>query len=66
MVEGIIIIQDNGVGFEPEFVKGNQMKGIGLFSIRERAEGLGGEAIIETNLNQGTLIHVRIPQKDSF
>lgn len=63
--EAIIKIQDNGVGFELQRVKDTPTKGIGLLSIRERAEGLGGNAHIKTDLKHGTLIEVRIPQKNN-
>jgi len=64
--EAIIKIQDNGVGFELQRVNDTPMKGIGLLSIRERAEGLGGKAYIKTDLEHGTLIEVRIPQKNNI
>lgn len=56
-------IQDNGVGFQ----SGNPIqspagtRGSGLLSIRERAEQFGGLVNIETEPDQGTRIHLRIP-----
>lgn len=57
-----LTIQDNGAGFQVEdYLKNKKRKGIGLFSIKERAEGLGGTAIITSQLNQGTTIVIQIP-----
>lgn len=50
-------IQDNGRGFSPEKL-GNS--GIGLQSMRERAERLGGELRIESTTGQGTTIYLRV------
>lgn len=51
-------IADNGCGFEPERLNGQS--GLGLISMRERAEQLGGELAIESKLGEGTTIKVRI------
>jgi signal transduction histidine kinase len=51
-------ITDNGCGFEPERLNGQS--GLGLISMRERAEQLGGELAIESKLGEGTTIKVRI------
>jgi signal transduction histidine kinase len=48
-----VIVQDNGRGFDPE--KGRQ-NGIGLESMRERAEIIGSNMTIETGRGQGTKI----------
>lgn len=62
--EAVINIQDNGRGFELQRIKGSPIQGIGLLSIKERAERLGGEAFIHTNEMQGTTVHVRIPHEN--
>jgi len=53
------IIEDDGMGFNPQ----STMKGdrLGLYGMRERAELLNGELIIETKENQGTTIFVEVP-----
>jgi two-component system sensor histidine kinase DegS len=60
-VEGNIelAIQDNGVGFDPEAV--GDTSHFGLQSMRERAEACGGVFVLESHLNVGTKIMVRIP-----
>jgi signal transduction histidine kinase len=49
---------DNGCGFEPE--KLNGQPGLGLISMRERAEQMGGEIEIESKLGEGTTVKVRV------
>jgi signal transduction histidine kinase len=47
-----LVIQDNGVGFDMERIK----KGLGLGSMRERAELTGGSLDIESIRREGTVI----------
>lgn len=54
----ITIIEDNGVGFDPETKPGGRL---GLLSMRERAEMIGGKLEIESAAGSGTTIHVEIP-----
>lgn len=51
-----LIIQDNGIGFNPDFRKGN-----GLTNMRIRSEELKGSFTIDTAVNKGTIILVCIP-----
>jgi signal transduction histidine kinase len=48
----VLVIRDNGQGFEVE----NVQKGLGLESMKERIELSGGEFQIESILGQGTTI----------
>jgi PAS domain S-box-containing protein len=54
-----ITVHDNGKGFDPRAVK--HRGGMGLTTMRERAERLGGELDIHSNPDQGTKISIRIP-----
>lgn len=47
-------IRDNGTGFDPE----QPRDGLGLNSMRERAEGIGADLRIESEAGEGTVIHV--------
>jgi NarL family two-component system sensor histidine kinase LiaS len=49
--EVVLTIADNGVGFNPATVKG---RGVGLHSMRERIETLGGDFYIESKPGDGT------------
>jgi PAS domain S-box-containing protein len=53
-------IRDEGIGFDPDAVKGK--KGIGLSSMYERLKSIGGELLIESQPKLGTKIHARVPQ----
>src|SRR5664279_41438 len=55
-----IIVEDNGVGFDPESVK-RQGTSLGLQGIRERAALFGGRLDIESALEQGTTLYVELP-----
>jgi len=54
--ELILLVQDNGVGFDP----GKVRPGIGLGSMKERASKIGGEIEINGQLGQGTTIKVKV------
>jgi len=56
-------VSDNGIGFEPEGELKNS--GIGLTSIKERAEKLGGTLDIESSPGNGTKILVRIRRQEN-
>ncbi|MFN0214111.1 MAG: ATP-binding protein [Saprospiraceae bacterium] len=58
-IEGVlgIIIEDNGIGFDPEKTE----KGLGLHSIHERCTKLGGSLSFESREHRGTTIFVDIP-----
>jgi PAS domain S-box-containing protein len=56
-----LIIEDNGLGFEPEKVSGRGNGGFGLTGIRERAALVGGIVEIESRPGGGVTVIVRIP-----
>ena len=53
----LLSIQDNGQGFDPETVR----RGLGLSSIRERAELSGGTCSIESVIGEGTAVRCLWP-----
>jgi signal transduction histidine kinase len=55
----VLEIQDNGKGFVPSGIKQNQ--GIGLYTIRERVELLGGIIRIKSSDKIGTDIFIEVP-----
>jgi len=59
----ILIVEDDGIGFDPQVLAVEQESGehLGLMAIRERAELLGGELYIDSSPAMGTRIKVRIP-----
>lgn len=57
------IIEDDGVGFDPENVTSNPSHGLGLFGMQERASLLGGSLKIESGPGAGTTVFIKIPAK---
>jgi PAS domain S-box-containing protein len=58
----LLMVEDDGVGFEPELVQGDDQ--IGLIGMRERAEALGGTLTIESAPGEGTTVVVEVPSAD--
>jgi signal transduction histidine kinase len=54
-------VQDNGQGFDVTGKKAEQLGSMGLISMQERAEILGGELTIASARGAGTQIKARIP-----
>jgi signal transduction histidine kinase len=54
-----ILIEDNGVGFEP--TRALESGRLGLLGIRERAETLGGQLVIDSVPGTGTTLLVEVP-----
>lgn len=54
------MVEDNGKGFNLKQVASNYdisvLEGLGLISMRERAELTGGSLVIESQLGKGTTI----------
>jgi len=58
---GVLEVDDDGRGFDPAAATGTGT-GQGLRNLRERAEGLGGRAEIDSVPGQGTRVRVTIPR----
>jgi PAS domain S-box-containing protein len=54
-------ISDNGVGMKPESLKNNNS--LGLVGIRERAKFISGEVFINSVVNYGTTVTLKVPLK---
>jgi signal transduction histidine kinase len=52
----ILVIQDDGDGFDVR-----QMKGLGLLGIQERVAGLGGKSTIHSKPGEGAILSVELP-----
>jgi len=59
-----LTVSDDGVGFDVESIK--KAQGLGLISMRERVKLVNGTFSIDSALNAGTEINVRIPVKAKF
>ncbi|MCZ6673181.1 MAG: PAS domain S-box protein [Verrucomicrobia bacterium] len=60
--EVLLSVQDNGVGFDPATVQ-NEKRGVsfGLIGMRQRAEQLEAQLVVESTKNKGTLVQLTIP-----
>ena len=58
-----LVVRDNGCGFEQagDYAGGGQ--GVGLLSIRERAELLHGSATVESSAGKGCVVTLRLPRR---
>ena len=59
-----VCVRDNGTGIDPSKTEprgAGQEGGFGLFSIRERVEGLGGHLHIQSSPGKGTTITIAAP-----
>jgi PAS domain S-box-containing protein len=56
----VLIIEDDGVGFDLSAHRGELGSGLGLLSMRDRATLAGGELEIESSPGTGTTIFVRV------
>jgi signal transduction histidine kinase len=60
----MVMIEDDGVGFEPERIeRGNHF---GLLGLAERAEALGGTLTVESSPGAGTTIVVEVASADPY
>lgn len=55
-----LTVRDNGIGLPPESPNG---KGLGLRTMRYRAETIGGILTVQRRLDGGTLVECVVPQK---
>jgi signal transduction histidine kinase len=62
-----LVVEDNGVGFDVEtaFLEGNEKKGLGIASMKERTELSGGHFVIESISGEGTVIRCSWPCENS-
>jgi signal transduction histidine kinase len=58
-----VMVEDDGVGFEPDHVRGGDH--LGLVGIEERAEALGGSLTVESSPGAGTTVVVEVSSADS-
>ena len=54
-------VRDDGVGFCPESVTVSQAGGVGLHGMRQRAQKLAGELVVESEVGGGTAVSLRLP-----
>jgi PAS domain S-box-containing protein len=60
----IVIIEDNGIGFDPETAPAGSH--LGLFGMRERAEMIDAKLMIESSPGNGTTIMMEVAYADTI
>jgi len=58
----LLMVEDDGVGFEPDQVF--PLDHLGLLGMKERAEALGGTLVLESAPGAGTTVVVEVPSAD--
>ena len=56
------VVEDDGVGFDPEVTAGSQ-DGYGLFTMRDRAALLGGTVQVDSAPGSGTTVMASVPER---
>ena len=56
-----MVVEDDGVGFDPGATSGAGRGGFGLLGMQERAAMVGATLEIESAVGEGTTILVRMP-----
>jgi PAS domain S-box-containing protein len=59
----VLIIEDNGSGFDIDDRRIKSKKGLGLVGMKERATLIGADLEIESSAGQGTTIFLRLPNR---
>ncbi|MEZ5356838.1 MAG: sensor histidine kinase [Bryobacteraceae bacterium] len=55
----MVVVRDNGVGFDPEY-----MRGMGIVGMEERVRHLGGVFGLQSEPGKGTVLKVELPLSD--
>ena len=59
----VVTVQDNGQGFSLEETRGDIKRGVGLYSIENRANLIGGEVFFESKPGKGATIKIFINER---
>lgn len=59
----VLVIEDNGAGFEPDAAGRKRSKGLGLMGMKERAALVGAELEIESSPGSGATVLLRLPNR---
>ncbi len=56
-----LVVEDDGVGFDPGTVHAEESREMGLIGMRERAQSIGGQLQVESAPGRGTRITLQVP-----
>lgn len=59
----VVLVEDDGIGFDPSelSISPDSTRGLGLMSMQERVELLGGQMEIDSSPGRGTQIYISLP-----
>ena len=57
----VLTVIDDGAGFEPGTGSAGGERGLGLVSMRERADSVGGKVLVTSAPGQGTTVRLEVP-----
>ena len=61
----LVVIEDNGVGFDINETKNDGRSHIGMSNIKSRLkEMLGAQVMVESVINSGTTVTIKIPKEE--
>ena len=60
----VLVMEDDGIGFDPAQLEKAPHKGIGLQNIQTRVKSLGGTFLLESQHGKGVLATVEVPTKN--
>jgi len=55
------IVEDDGAGFDPDSVQSGEPQHLGIAGMSERATSVGGSLTIESSVDGGTTVRVKLP-----
>ncbi len=58
-----LTVEDDGIGFDPDDPASGHPTAFGLFSIRDRLPHLGGELVVDSSIDCGTKVTMRLPHE---
>jgi signal transduction histidine kinase len=57
----VLVVTDDGRGFDPTAAQANARRRLGLASMRERAQAAGGRVTVSSQLGAGTTVRLEVP-----
>jgi NarL family two-component system sensor histidine kinase LiaS len=60
-VDAVIVIEDNGQGFDTERLRQTDVLSFGMRTMRERVERVGGRFVVDSIPGEGTKVHIFLP-----
>ena len=59
--DAVIVVEDNGQGFDTERLRQTDVLSFGMRTMRERVERVGGRFVVDSIPGEGTKVHIFLP-----